>query len=139
MNSKEFRVWDKTNKCWADIRQILIEQCSLPRMDGYFSFAEIFQHPENNKLVSQQFIGFTDKNGKKVFVGDLLKTKNGIFEITFQNGSFCADGGWGVFPIGWDAKMTDYTDCDIVKSNWIKKTEIVGNILENPELNKKTK
>ena len=40
----KFRVWDMENKCWADIRHFLIEQCCLPRMDGYFSIDDILQH-----------------------------------------------------------------------------------------------
>ena len=94
---------------------------------------------EHNKTVEYktlgQYTGLTDKNGNKIFEGDIVKYKNtdgikvngvaltiiGKVNYNEKNASFAIDGK---DKIG--AKHYDYFP--------IKNIEVIGNIHDNPEL-----
>ena len=89
--------------------------------------------PNMTEVISEtagQFTGLTDKNGKKIFEGDIVEftdkytRKKGLAEIVFEGFkckySWCYYGG---NPIVWlciDDKGIEF--------------EIIGNIYDNPEL-----
>ena len=85
-----------------------------------------------NKVIEKntlsQFTGLTDKNGKKIFEGDILKGAwNTIFQVYFDDcylrfGAKDKDGY---------CKEIDYYGLDTL--------EIIGNIYDNPELLKGAK
>lgn len=77
-----------------------------------------------------QYTGLTDKNGKKIFEGDILSTENGTFSNTGMGHILLYRGMWTSF-YGQDALGRDcfdelYTVCSA--------REIIGNIHNNPEL-----
>ena len=72
-----------------------------------------------------QFTGLTDKNGKKIFEGDILQNEEGClfgasyrFRVEFCRGRFYGDSGG------------DLTVC----SSEMYLCEVIGNIYDNPEL-----
>ena len=67
-----------------------------------------------------QYTGLTDKNGKKIFEGDIVKHSIGTFVVKFLNGTFCCS-------LIEDDYLTDL--CSIHNQ-----CEIIGNIHDNPEL-----
>ena len=87
-----------------------------------------------------QFTGLTDKNGKKIFEGDIVVTR-------YSNGEICSIGDvqfdYGVFGAEWTAHKKHKTmvggwgqlhnlrrfDDDIINH-----VEVIGNIYDNPEL-----
>lgn len=73
-----------------------------------------------------QFTGLTDKNGKRVIVGDIFKTKCNIGVIRFRE-----DQATFGFELWWRGFPDDFaTFYELGKPDF----EIIGNIHDNPEL-----
>jgi uncharacterized phage protein (TIGR01671 family) len=117
----EFRVWDK-------IANEMLDLSSKPTGKNY----RFYQYYYDLRLIGidlidelstdknfglMQFTGLLDKNGKKIFEGDLLKAKSLVVEVFYDKGAFyfCRD-----LPILLNAMNQEL--------------RIVGNIFENPEL-----
>ena len=95
-----------------------------PESDGQPS-DHIMVHPET----VGQFTGLFDKNGKKIFEGDVVlypwndQDKPERFTIKFKDGQFVAS------PI---KETEDYWD--FMVGGYSKEMEVIGNIHDNPEL-----
>ena len=73
-----------------------------------------------------QFTGLTDKNGKKIFEGDVLDYKSGLYErCKIIYNEFCS-----AFQLECADGFSDFFLCSINH----KEMEIIGNIHDNPEL-----
>lgn len=72
-----------------------------------------------------QFTGLTDKNGKKIFEGDILKRTNGnkyLWYVDFKLSAFCAN-----------QSDCNYS-CELGELLEMIEVEAIGNIYDNPEL-----
>lgn len=71
-----------------------------------------------------QYTGLTDKNGKKIFEGDIVRFSTPYCSYTapivYQNGVWCAD----------NKREASFTLYSIMKLT----PEVIGNIHDNPEL-----
>lgn len=90
------------------------------------------------KTISE-YTGLTDKNGKKIFDGDIVKCydKN-VDESFFAIIMFGNPNGF--YNYGWQLKPIGKTDFNVDILCWVDMEdtgayiEIIGNIFENPEL-----
>lgn len=82
-----------------------------------------------------EYTGLTDKNGKKIFEGDIIKTDEygktagqkwvrgfDVFVVTYTPGRFLLENGWRLF------NLTD------TSNNSVQYYEVIGNIFDNPEM-----
>ena len=89
-----------------------------------------------------QFTGLTDKNGKKIFEGDIIHAHYAnapkadfVEQVVFCDGRFCSlfstiDGSgkmWSALPFSAPHIKND-------KSIYMEWCEVIGNIHDNPEL-----
>ena len=107
MSDIKFRSWNKVNKTMYDNS---IYNCKD-------SFDMQLKHPQIYEVM--QYIGLEDKNGRKIYEGDIVKTKEHIGQIIYSKGVFFID-------VKGDFYLPIYNVSEFM--------EVIGNIYENPEL-----
>jgi hypothetical protein len=119
-----FRAWDKKEKKMHNIIQILWGSEPNPYPLSVDFFDSIKSHLfEDVELM--QYTGLHDKNGKKIYEGDILNDNELVASNLFHNNLGLVD-----LPLQeqWIEITTD-----------LEKREVIGNKFENPELLVKTK
>ena len=87
-----------------------------------------FCHKVDPETVGQ-FTGLTDKNGTKVFEGDILQTEDRIVVVEWHRRS-----------ASWDSKFVKFLEpresrwAGILCSQWGEYAAVIGNIYDNPDL-----
>lgn len=110
-------------RVWSDYDKTFIIICSLVVNEGIDTE---FTDKDGHKYTIEQYTGLTDKSGKEIYEGDIVKNIEGINET-----AVCV---WDESNAEFDFRRKDgnYTK-DNVKS-WLEMYEVIGNIHENPEL-----
>lgn len=92
-----------------------------------------------------QYTGLTDKNGKKIFEGDILResAKNGWekknfvgFEVFWHDNDSCDRHiGWQMNRLHFYGSLSGADIYPIAfRPEWTRRMEVIGNIYDNPEL-----
>lgn len=111
----KFKIWDKKlHVMWQPIplekllHYLIFQNC--PNADAYEALKDHFE-----EMVWLLSTGLYDKNGKEIYEGDIIKWGIHIGEVKWETYVYVFGDGFGLSP------------CNI-------KSEIIGNIFQNPEL-----
>ncbi len=120
----ECRAWHPAKKIMFSPEQMGRDQLTLmPDGSGFInvhststSLSQLMPH-----MIPLQYTGLKDKNGKKIFEGDILEMEYGKAEVYFEDGCF---------------KIRFDTDSDLLWLYCCKKddTEVIGNIYQDKHL-----
>lgn len=133
----EFRVWDNFEKRMK--YKVLLYQGKVLISINPFCGEEKFIFAPKEQYEIMQYTGAKDKNGKKIFRGDIVRLENGgIAEITQEPWKFnmCAtvdvEKQWDLVEdcMDWMCEGNGM-NCITNRYEW---AEIIGNRFENPEL-----
>ena len=109
-------------------------------IEGYFADKNHINSPEleGEFLVDPeticQYTGLADKNGRKIFEGDVVKINDDVKEkFDISDGAVIYRGG--SFIIGSDGGTLNSLFV-IADFNYVFRGEVIGNIFDNPELMK---
>lgn len=86
---------------------------------SYFDFEGYYIEEKVIPETVGQYTGLTDKNGKKIFEGDIVKGTFLGFPVSIKD---------YVFSISWQEDITGY------RANYFENVEVISNIHDNPEL-----
>lgn len=116
----KYRVWLTDLDQMLRVKALVFEKDKTRCICGYsFDF-----YLENENATIMQSTGLIDKNGKEIFEGDILGTKNGLLNDVVE---YRSDLGM------WTNSLIRYNNferlCSIAGDR-----EIIGNIYENPEI-----
>lgn len=120
----KYRAWDRIRKTMyrdEDIVSINLMESKIYVKTPFFEQVNSYRLRDVDTMVST---GFTDKDGKDIFSGDIVMSRYGLFK-----GVITLKRDIGAYVI----RMIGYKD-SVRLSAAANTTEIIGNRWENPEL-----
>lgn len=126
----KFRAWDTTNKEMFKDTFAITESGQVVIVDQ----SSVFVSPDYvfvENLVIMQSTGLFDRNGKEVFVGDIVKCTRGCHHEVYLEKEYGGTFIGGMPAVYLKGIKEGYA--------WTEAEEIIGNIYENPELLEVTK
>ena len=118
----KFRVWLPDLNQMLRVKALVFEKDKTRCVCGYsFDF-----YLENENATIMQSTGIFDKNGKEVFVGDIVKCTRGCLHEVYLEKEYGGTYIGGMPAIYLKGLLSGYA--------WTEDEEIIGNIYENPEL-----
>ncbi|CZD45525.1 phage protein [Streptococcus pneumoniae] len=129
----KFRVWVKIGKRMVfsdDILAIDYENKEIVTQQVYFENGlpddrDIYCY-DFDEIELMQSTGLKDKNGKEVFIGDIVKCTRGCLHEVYLEKEYGGTFIGGMPSIYLKGFLSGYA--------WTEYEEIIGNIYENPEL-----
>lgn len=127
MREHKFKAWHRERKCWLDSVTVY--------GDGSWS-GSLFEDAgevggyDERECDLVEFTGLKDKNGKEIYEGDIVKEKQGYYGETPYRVAWQPIGTIG-FCLEQGLKPESYTRLSFLTGDIY---EVIGNIMENPEL-----
>lgn len=122
----KFRAWLKQYKKMVDeVNDMTFKEGSLEYIGCRTVDGVSFQHCADD-IILMQSTGLLDKNGKEVFVGDIIKCTRGCPHEVYLEKEYGGTYVGGMPAIYLKGIREGYA--------WTGAEEILGNIYENPEL-----
>ena len=120
----KYRAWDSVEKKFVE-HFFITDNGLICNMEKPTSDSKLLIPIEKSELILMQSTGLVDKNGKEVFVGDIVKMSKDVYsESTYYEVVRHYGGAYRL-----DSKQHG---CEL----WLRHTdcEVVGNVYENREL-----
>lgn len=119
-----FRAWDKTLKTMYEADDIMYIDFEKKEICVKTPFFEQLNRYNFRDIDLMQLTGFTDKDGKDIFRGDIVTSRNGLFK-----GVVSLRQDLGTYVINLIGYKNFERLCNVADS-----TKVIGNIYTNPEL-----
>lgn len=134
MREIKFRAWDKTDSEMVGVDLIVFNDKTTT--DKAHILDELNDVHYLNEIVLMQYTGLKDKNGVKIYEGDIVRKLSGDYKlgkVVFEFGMFCFESiGCGIYA-GSDAFLYIHS-LHYKEYNSNNNYEVIGNIYENPEI-----
>ena len=117
----KFRAWDSWRKRMSVVDRIYIDTEGVRLYDDFGEYWRDFRDVE-----LMQSTGLKDKNGKEVFIGDIIKCTRGCLHEVYIEKEYGGTYLGGMPAIYLSRLLGGYA--------WTEDEEIIGNVYENPEL-----
>ena len=119
----KFRAWDKELQTMLDVSLIDFKKRVL--VGEHWKFGET-NFMSFDEIELMQSTGLKDKNGKEVFIGDIIKCTRGCLHEVYLEKEYGGTFIGGMPAVYLKGLREGYA--------WTEDEEIIGNIYENPEL-----
>ena len=121
----KFRAWDSAKKKFVE-HFFITDNSLICNMEEPTSSFKLLIPIEKSELILMQSTGLKDKNGKEVFVGDIIKCTRGCLHEVYIEKEYGGTYFGGMPAVYLKGLGEGYA--------WTEHEEIIGNIYENPEL-----
>lgn len=132
MRNINFRVWDNLEKAYLNEKDMVMDNLGnififeiYDKNDTDLWYTRLLSDPDNKRYVIERYTGLKDKNGTKIYEGDIVKVEGDgeIYRVEWIYSGFGLEPRYNSprYPILGNVKLR-------------KKIEVIGNIHENPEL-----
>ena len=118
----KFRAWDKVFKEMVQVNALVLDKqvVKVTYKNGNVAKEDMKEYE------LMQSTGLFDRNGKEVFVGDIVKCTRGCHHEVYLEKEYGGTFIGGMPAIYLKGLLSGYA--------WTEDEEIIGNIYENPEL-----